>query len=94
MNSGTLDRQISESEDARRILAEPLVKAFFDEAKEKLSHALYNCPVDERCDTFRHIRGQIDALTAFEGFFKSYVATGKLADDLAEQIKSGAFDNL
>jgi hypothetical protein len=71
------DRIKFKAEEARKVLDNPLIKAFFKDLEEYLRNSMWKCKEND-IETFNALKGQANMLSLFKTSFETYITTGKL----------------
>jgi hypothetical protein len=85
--------QVRLGEEANRMYQSELVQGFFSDTEKALWEAFKASRADDY-DGREKVYSMLKLLSMFKSSFEQYIAGGKLASEMLEQMKAGAFDNL
>lgn len=93
MDTEKLEDSVGKGQRAKMVFDEPIIKNFFNDTEKTIVDGIKGSAYEDkegRENLYRLYR----TLDSFKKFFERYIAEGKIASDMLERVKSGAFDNL
>jgi hypothetical protein len=93
MNENQLEDSVARGERARILLEEPILRDFFTDMDRKLTDGIKGSAYEDK-EGRENLYRMYKALDSFKKLFERYIAEGKIASDMLEKVKVGAYDNL
>lgn len=80
-------------EEAQSLLQSALIQGFFNDTEKALLNAFKTSRMDDY-EGREKVYSMIRLLSMFKASFEQYIAGGKIAKDMLQQLEAGAFNNL